>query len=268
MKASLHIGVIDDEDLQRRQLARLVEERIAVLAPDTPAVIEDFACASDLVAAMRSGMSLDILLADIVLDADHAGLPSGEACAYDEDASALDRAGSSAATSIDAVKKLMLAERGVQVIYVTGYDQYHTRAYETEHTCFLIKPIRCAELDFALQRALDRIACTVREPLRIRWGAEEHIVAPSEIIYIESARRVLIIHTVHGELRTYGKLSDFELRLPDEFVRCHKSFLVNMAQITMLQQSRVRLADGSTVPVSQSRRRATHDAVHAYARGT
>ena len=161
----------------------------------------------------------------------------------------------------------MLAQRGVQVIYVTGYDQYHTRAYETEHACFLVKPVDDGELAFALRRALDRAARGRMEPLRIRCGFEERIVDPRDIVFIESERRVLNIHTVAETVRTYGKLADLEESLPADFVRCHKSFLVNMRYIKAIGQGELRLAQGESVPVSQSRRRQTQEAVRTYARG-
>ena len=53
---------------------------------------------------------------------------------------------------IDVVKRLFPADSGVQVIYITGYMEYCTRVYETEHVSFLVKPVRAEELKAALDR--------------------------------------------------------------------------------------------------------------------
>lgn len=257
------IAVLEDDSLQRGRLLEQVDACARSLL--TGGIdLKEFECAEHLAAYVRAGGHLDILLADIVLDpspvekADSSGTRGARSSSV----------GEGSLTAIDAVKRLMLPQRGVQVIYVTGYDQYHTRAYETEHACFLVKPIDDGELAFALQRALERAACKWAEPLRIRCGFEERIVEPRDIIYIESERRVLNIHTALETIRTYGKLVDLEDSLPVGFVRCHKSFLVNMHYIKAIGQGELRLVQGERVPVSQSRRRATQEAVRAYARGT
>ena len=256
------IAVLEDDPLQRRRLLEQVEACARPLLAGGVA-LREFGRVEELAAYVRAGEPLDILLADIVLDP-----PSVETgAAGDIRSTGALSAEEDSLTAIDAVKRLMLAQRGMQVIYVTGYDQYHTRAYETEHACFLVKPVDDEELAFALRRALDRTARGRIEPLRIRCGFEERIVEPRDIVYIESERRVLNIHTALETIRTYGKLVDLEASLPAGFVRCHKSFLVNMRYIKAIGQGELRLAQGERVPVSQSRRRATQEAVRAYARG-
>lgn len=256
------IAVLEDDSLQRGRLLEQVDACAQSLL--TGAVdLKGFERAKELAAYVRAGGHLDILLADIVLDPS----PVERASASVSWGTGALPAGKDSLTAIDAVKRLMLPQRGVQVIYVTGYDQYHTRAYETEHACFLVKPVDDRELTFALQRALERSACGWAEPLRIRCGFEERIVEPRDIVYVESERRVLNIHTALETIRTYGKLVDLEDSLPVGFIRCHKSFLVNMHYIKAIGQGELRLVQGERVPVSQSRKRATQEAVRAYARG-
>ena len=69
-----------------------------------------------------------------------------------------------------------------------------------------------------------------------------------------------------GSFETYGKLADYERRLPERFVRCHKSFLVNMDYVVACRSNELVLSTGQTVPVSQSRRKSTQEAVRAYVR--
>lgn len=257
------IAVLEDDPLQRDRLLEQVDACARPLLAGGDVVLREFERAEDLAAYVRAGEPLDILLADIVIDHPSAEEAAGDGTPHAGEPPARD----ASPTAIDAVRCLMLAQRGVQVIYVTGYDQFHTRAYETEHACFLVKPVDDGELAFALRRALDRAARGRMEPLRIRCGFEERIVDPRDIVFIESERRVLNIHAVAETIRTYGKLADLEESLPADFVRCHKSFLVNMRYIKAIGQGELRLAQGESVPVSQSRKRQTQEAVRAYARG-
>ena len=54
--------------------------------------------------------------------------------------------------------------------------------------------------------------------------------------------------------------------LPDRFVHCHQSFLVNLDYVTAWNNDRFVLADGRAIPISQRRRAVAKAAVLAYAR--
>lgn len=66
-------------------------------------------------------------------------------------------------SGIELVKRLAPETAGVQVIYVTGYVEYCTKVYETEHISFLLKPVDRVELLQAVTRAKERL---VRRPHR------------------------------------------------------------------------------------------------------
>lgn len=255
------VVVLEDDDVQREQIARAVTSYFA--ARDIKCSLSKLRDANELIEYARSTDRLDLLVADVVLDQERDSV-SEEAPRQLGD-SFEDR---ESIHAIDLVQSLMLAERGVQVIYVTGYMEYHTRAYQTEHACFLLKPINQEELDFALDRAMKRLAMSMSKPVLIRTSDEERFVRPSEIVYIESDRRVLCVHVRDEVLRTYGKLGEYEHLLPHRFVRCHKSFLVNMDYIAAFRRSELVLVSGATIPISQSRRKATHDAITSFAKAT
>lgn len=71
--------------------------------------------------------------------------------------------GSGAPTGIDLVEQLA-PDNGMQIVYVTGYDGYHTSVYRTDHTYFLTKPIQQADMDNALKRCLDRLRQHAEQP--------------------------------------------------------------------------------------------------------
>ena len=61
-------------------------------------------------------------------------------------------------------------------------------------------------------------------------------------------------------VETYGKLSDLLQRLPQRFVQCHKSFVVNMGFIDEFGRTDITLTSGERVPVSQKRRASVREA--------
>lgn len=58
--------------------------------------------------------------------------------------------GTDAADGISTVRDLFPAGSKTQVIYATGYIEYCTPVYETQHVYFLVKPVRQSALDDAL----------------------------------------------------------------------------------------------------------------------
>ncbi|HJA29857.1 MAG TPA: LytTR family DNA-binding domain-containing protein [Candidatus Olsenella pullicola] len=244
----LDVAVIEDDPVQLELLASMVEDCLA----DEGACVERCAGPDALVECLIQGFSPELLVADIVL---------GEPALTAEKGEGEHR------TAIDLVKRVRALGADPEVVYVTGYEGFHTRAYETDHACFLLKPVDRSEMEFALGRVLERLRRRVPRSLVVRMGASERLVRPDEIVYLESNRRVVRIHLADEVVEAYGKLGDYEKRLDGAFVRCHKSFLVNIAFVSGHRTGELVLSTGDVVPVSQSRRRATQDALLEFLQG-
>ena len=169
--------------------------------------------------------------------------------------------GSEDANGIDLVKRYFPAGCGTQVIYVTGFVEYCTSVYRTEHLYFLVKPFAQDDLDDALSRVLERLEADSSKPLSVRLGSRVVLVEPSRISYIESDRRKVRIHAGAEEIEAYASLSDLAAELPASFIQCHKSFLVNMDHVKELKADSVVLSSNQVVPVSQKRRKFVREAV-------
>lgn len=85
-----------------------------------------------------------------------------------------------------------------------------------------------------------------------------------EIFYLERNLRKTKFHCVMEERECAEKLSSFEEKLGDGFVRCHNSFLVNLAYVKSMKGNEIFLSNGEGVPVSNSRKKATREAVLRY----
>ncbi len=152
---------------------------------------------------------------------------------------------------IDLVRRLIPSAAPVQVIYVSAYLEYAPAAYHTRHTWFLSKPVVQDELNAALTRAVDALDTERAEPLLVHQGTSLIRIAPHEVRYIESDRRKVRIHERSRTVEAYARISELEMQLPDQFVRCHKSFLVNLAYVTEFTGRELVLTDGTHLPVSQ-----------------
>ncbi|MEG2419031.1 MAG: LytTR family DNA-binding domain-containing protein, partial [Eubacterium sp.] len=72
-----------------------------------------------------------------------------------------------------------------------------------------------------------------------------------QILYIEVFNKKSLIHTPEGVFTTYTPLAKLSQDLPSEhFMRCHKSFLVNMEAIISTGKDAFLLKDGTSIPIS------------------
>jgi len=161
---------------------------------------------------------------------------------------------------IQLVGELFPPGSAVQVIYVTGFIEYCTRVYETEHIYFLIKPVKTDELYAALSRALARLDQAEDRLVSVHVGGGVVRILPEAIRYIESDRRKLRIITDQGVTEAYASLTSIAQKLKTGFLHCHKSFLVNMARVAELHGDSFLLLSGETVPISQKRYKASREA--------
>ena len=72
-----------------------------------------------------------------------------------------------------------------------------------------------------------------------------------DILYIESLKDYVRIHTSTQKIMTKDKISLFEHKLPDHFIRVHRSFIVNIHKITAFTHQDIEI-DTIEIPIGIS----------------
>lgn len=171
-------------------------------------------------------------------------------------------------TGIDAVHALFAPGSQTQVIYVSGYDSFHTQVYRTPHAAYLAKPFTPQDVACAVNLALSAQERSAERPLVLRVKGAERVVRPAEVIYLESSLHLVRVHTARETVEAYTKLGDLLCQLPARFVRTHQSFAVNLDAVSALDAAAVTLNTGETVPVSRRMRAGVREALFAHIRST
>ena len=154
---------------------------------------------------------------------------------------------------VTAAKQIQELFGDVKVIFTASTLEHVEEIFEADPVFLLVKPIRQEKLLEAVERAITQI--DAQEAATVTLISKSFIArVPAEnIIYVESERRVITVHSVEEDIRVNMKLSDLEEKLPEYFVRVHQSYLVNMYQIKLFSSKGVELLDGRIVPVSRPR---------------
>lgn len=93
-----------------------------------------------------------------------------------------------------------------------------------------------------------------KKQYHIGFVGGERIVPKDEIVFIESVGRKLHFHMLHDEYILYQKLDVAERAMSDnDFLRIHKSYLVNMFLIERIVSYQTYLKTGKVLPVPKVR---------------
>jgi hypothetical protein len=86
--------------------------------------------------------------------------------------------------------------------------------------------------------------------IEIKDGQQKIFLAPEEVYFVESDSNYAIFHTKRGRLLQRTSLTRLEEELPDQFTRCHRSFIVNQQHIQKRSAQEVEVA-GKVVPIGR-----------------
>ena len=152
------------------------------------------------------------------------------------------------------------------VVFVTAYDQYALRAFETGALDYLLKPFDDARFDSALQRAKERL----RERRDSRKAADRFIIKGtgqvsfvkiSDVDWIEAADYYACLHVGAKTHLLRRSLSELEEELdPLPFCRIHRSTIVNLDRVQSLKLNQegeydVLLRPGTVLRLSRRHRK-------------
>lgn len=158
---------------------------------------------------------------------------------------------------IDVAKKIQQKFNNIKIIFITGYASYVEDIFEVETLYYPAKPINEEKLKKALNKAMEVIKVNKEEILNIK--TEVVSINLNDVNYIESHLRTVIMHCGKIKRTIYKKLNEIENILPEKFIRCHQSYIVNMEKVNILTTNKFILKSGDKVPVSQSRYKDTKE---------
>lgn len=175
---------------------------------------------------------------------------------------------------INGFEMLELIEQPPAVIFTTAFDEYAIRAFEAHAVDYLLKPFnqerfdkaiakwsekRAGSVDTKTTELLDTAAQSPSQNSRIvvKNGSKIKIIPTHDIFYLEAADDYVKIHTHEGYFLKNKTMNHFEQVLDgQQFVRSHRSYIVNVQQITRIdpyeKDNHVAvLRTGVKVPVSR-----------------
>ncbi|MCI8633316.1 MAG: response regulator transcription factor [Lachnospiraceae bacterium] len=147
-------------------------------------------------------------------------------------------------------RRIRKDNRGIQIVFITGYTDYIADGYEVEALHYLLKPVDQKKLFEVLSRAVWKLQ--QEEKGLILSTAEGTVRLPYyEIRYLEVQKNYVTVHA-DREWTVKKTLSELEEQLSSSFFRTSRSFIVNLKYIRQIDRREVLLSDGSRIPLSKA----------------
>lgn len=156
---------------------------------------------------------------------------------------------------IDFASKLKEITPMTKIIYITGYGVEFVEDIflrPANLSGYLMKPIKYEALLKNIEK-IEKEFESKEKQLVLRYRGVISAIAFSDILYIENQlHRVSVV----SEQKTYYSNENLERvkqRLNDQFLFCHKSYVVNMNEILEFKSNGIVLSTGVWIPVSKAR---------------
>ena len=218
----LTCAIIDDDEINRLTLEHYVE-----LTPNLTLV----ASLADGIAGLaffREGNHVDVLFLDIEMP------------------------------HLSGLELLRVLPDPPEVIITTARQDFAVDAFELRVTDYLVKPFEYARFTQAVQRVLPRPPAAADAPpnsdLFVKVNSRMVRINFDDVLYVEALSDYVNIVTAKHKYIVYTTLKALENRLSTfpNFIRVHRSYLLNTQQIETIEDNTANLHGGHFVPIGKS----------------
>ena len=131
-------------------------------------------------------------------------------------------------SGIELAEKVRKTNKSVYIIFTTGHLEYALLAYKVKTFDYIAKPFTIERIEETLVRLF---ADTPNDRPRYLSLNNKNIIKQDDIQYIKKDGMKLIVYTDSNQYEAYTSFNKIEPCLAENFVRCHKSYIVNVDNI-------------------------------------
>ena len=217
------IAICDDLEAERISLARMVQSYVR--AKELSVQLQLFSSGESLLAALEGGQLIHLLFLDIYMP----GL-----------------------SGVETARRIRSTGSELSIIFATTSQDHGLDSFEVRASDYLVKPFQMEDVS----ACLDWFFSHLPEPhrlLSVYSEGEWQKLPLSSICYVDVYGHQARIHTARGVIITRRGLDDLESAIDSQdFLRCHRSFLVNLNHVTGIEGTDFRMTNEELVPISSA----------------
>jgi two-component system LytT family response regulator len=146
------------------------------------------------------------------------------------------------------------------IIFTTAYSHYAVESYELNALDYLLKPITFERFLSAVNKAPETlssknsIGMEAEATVFIKSGPQTYQVKLAEILYLEKDGNYITVHLKDKNILIRENMGDiFDLVPGADFIRVHKSYVVAIKHIAMIEVHQL-VINGEKIPIGSTYR--------------
>ena len=171
---------------------------------------------------------------------------------------------------ITGIEFLRSLKNPPKVIFTTAHIDYAIESYEFDVVDYLVKPIPFDRFFKAINKFKSQVKSTasisisqkpdtVQKHIYVRANKKNYRVIFDDILYVDSIKDYVRIHFSDTSLLVKTTLTSFQGLLPkDQFIRVHRSYLVNIHVISAHTYNDIEIGS-IEIPIGTSYKQKTFD---------
>lgn len=229
----LHIAVCDDIQAELSQIVETLKKIDKI-----PFEIHEYTSPQNCLKDIEKGMRFDCFLLDILMNEDNG---------------------------IDIAQEIRKTHKDTPLIFITATPEFALAGYEVSAARYYLKPLNEERFITDLTKILEIAHAKVNDYMTITNTNGLTRIYLKDIYYIESMLRTINIHTKDKTYSMVGKISKLEESLEKQnFIRVHKSFLVNLRYVHNIFKNTITLDNGEEIMLSKHRSKEVHEQLVKY----
>ncbi len=161
---------------------------------------------------------------------------------------------------INGFEFLKLLPKQPKVIFVTAHSNHSLEAFDFHVIDYLLKPVRLDRFIKAISKVGPTEVNPPTLPDQVRLSEGEPFINPKEVEYVEAFGNYIKVYFNTKMVLLHATLKQAESQLkPYQFIRIHKSYLVNEQAIIRLDDHACQLGDNRSLPIGISYRQQVKD---------
>lgn len=150
----------------------------------------------------------------------------------------------------ETVKRYQQNNSDTLIVFLTTHTELSRRGYMVNAFRYIDKEHVVEELEEALS-AIDELPKKDHVVIFHVVNMAEMHIRTKDILFIETDKRNIIVHTVERDFRSNKGIEELEAQLKDYgFFRCHKSYLVNLERVRKIDKFYAHFVDGKKAMIS------------------
>lgn len=161
-------------------------------------------------------------------------------------------------TGIDVAKEIRGFDKDAPILFFTSSTEYALESYSVKAINYVLKPVSKEKLFFTFDEVLERIKVTEKDAIVVKSNDGIQKILVPNLVFAEVIGRNVLYHLISGRViectESFTSVCDNLLRYGC-FIKTHRSYIVNMQYVDIIDNNCVTLQTLSSVPIAQGKAR-------------